>query len=292
MELAVWMDTQKALLSPNALWKFRLANSAHDLHLKWCPKLSNTIPYQTEHFRTLLTWNKCIAVCWAKHNELFKLAQHPNADNIGIIPCIHHDVHTHSNEIRWALLYLFFAFICVLSSRTTRMTARWIFICMSQFVCLFVHSIRMLQRMAFVLKHIYFFSKRILHTKNSQTREKKEASYNDSTTYVMRCNKKNVLVYGRFRKSPLPIPRRSSIGSSFPFSCTWMPRSNWLQRRRRRRRRRRRQQRHRHAHFGTWKAWESNNWIGHLDIIFKTKIMTTQQCYPGLCKQNAPLFNK
>ena len=40
--------------------------------------------------------------------------------------------------------------------------------------------------------------------------------------------------------------------------------------------------------FATWKAWESNNWIGHLDIISKTKIMTTQQCKPGPCKQNVP----
>lgn len=290
MEFAVWTPKNHCFHRMHCekfIWPI-----LHTIFIEWCPKFSNTISNQTEHFRTLLTWNKCIAVCWAKHNELFKLAQHPNADNIGIIPCIHH-THTNTRMKFGELFCIFcFAFICVLSGRTTRMTARWIFICMSQFVCSFNSNapyVAMPTDGFCIETYFFFYFKRILHTKYSQTRAKKEASHNDSTTYVMRCSKKNVFVYGRFRKSPLPIPRRSSIGSSFPFSCIWMPRSNWLQRKRRRQRRRRR---HRHAHFGTWKAWESNNWIGHLDIIFKTKIMTTQQCYPGLCKQNAPLFNK
>lgn len=68
------LDTQKVQVLSLMHIHFHSVNSVRPLstqhHVKNCYFL------RIEHFRTL-TCNKCI-VCCAKHNELFKLARHPN----------------------------------------------------------------------------------------------------------------------------------------------------------------------------------------------------------------------
>lgn len=206
------------------------------------------------------------------------------------------------NQMEFGALLCLFAFICVLLSRVRQEWLRdeYLFVCLSLFV--FVYSIRMLLILQTAFSYWNkekknteisqnFCILRKIHRQDKTTegktnwKEKKKKTV--TTEQVMRCTR-NVFVYGRFRKSPLPI-RRSSMGWSFPFSCTWMPHNRM---------------RNDNGmtggggtgiaigtpHFGTWKAWESNNWIGHLDIIFKTKIMTTQQCNPGLCSNKMLRF--
>lgn len=137
------LDTQKVQVLSQMHIHFHSMNSVRPLstqhHVKNCYFL------RIEHFRTL-TCNKCI-VCCAKHNELFKLARHPNPrrhwENFLYSSPI--QIQTHNQMEFGALLYyFFFAFICVLLSRVRQEWLRdeYLFVCLSLFV--FVYSIRML----------------------------------------------------------------------------------------------------------------------------------------------------
>lgn len=111
------LDTQKVQVLSLMHIHFHSVNSVRPLstqhHVKNCYFL------RIEHFRTL-TCNKCI-VCCAKHNELFKLARHPNPRRhlenfLYSSPIQIQHTHTHIQMEFGALLYCF-AFICVLLSR-------------------------------------------------------------------------------------------------------------------------------------------------------------------------------
>lgn len=118
------LDTQKVQVLSLMHIHFHSVNSVRPLstqhHVKNCYFL------RIEHFRTL-TCNKCI-VCCAKHNELFKLARHPNPRRhlenfLYSSPIQIQHTHTHPNGIRCSFV-LFCIYLRIIESRTTRMTAR------------------------------------------------------------------------------------------------------------------------------------------------------------------------
>lgn len=253
-----------------------------------------------EHFRTL-TCNKCI-VCCAKHNELFKLARHPNPrrhwENFLYSSPIQIQTHTTKwNSVLFCIFLHLFAYYWVAYDKNDCAMNIYLYVsvCLFLFIqfecslfCKRLFRIEIKKKTNTEVSHKFCILRKIHRQDNRRKNESKRSKKKTVTTeQVMRCTR-NVFVYGRFRKSPLPIPR-SSMGWSFPFSCTWMPHNRM---------------RNDNGmtggggtgiaigtpHFGTWKAWESNNWIGHLDIIFKTKIMTTQQCNPGLCSNKMLRF--
>lgn len=118
------LDTQKVQVLSQMHIHFHSMNSVRTLstqhHVKNCYFL------RIEHFRTL-TCNKCI-VCCAKHNELFKLARHPNpATTLGKFSLFitHTNTNTQPNGIRCSFVLFFFCiYLRIIESRTTRMTAR------------------------------------------------------------------------------------------------------------------------------------------------------------------------
>lgn len=136
--------------------------------------------------------------------ELFKLAQHPN-HTMHLRKCSF-IYHTQGKMCMYIVRcsfvfggsFFFVVFFCVhraTKRRTTRMTARWIFIWMSQFV----YSIRMCILLLLCMVRFLFWIKikRFLHTVTGTRATKRPRPSWD------------VFVYGRFRKSPSPIPHRS-----------------------------------------------------------------------------------